>query len=176
MSTIAPANLSIWRPVRNYSPGRVNRPARGVVLHHTEGSTAAGAIAWMNNPTSQVSAHFVLDRDGTAYQCVDLDNRAWCQSAGNGDWVSFECVGFHTEALTHAQELKASLLLAYLHKLYGFPLSQTDDPTNGHGLAYHGMGGNAWGGHPGCPGPLTIAQRPTLCAAAQWIVGLGGGK
>jgi hypothetical protein len=174
MSTLVPSALAKWTPVRNYSQGRVNRPPRGVVLHHTEGSNASGAIAWMNNPAAQVSAHFVIDYDGTAYQTVDLDNRAWCQSAGNPDWISFECVGFHTEALTTHQVIRVCLLLAWLHEHYGFPLTPTDDPINGRGLGWHGMGGNAWGGHPGCPGALTEAQRGALCAGAQWVVGAAG--
>lgn len=55
--------------------GRI-RP-RVVVIHDTAGTTAAGAISWFQNPRSKVSAHFVVDRDGTVTQMVECDVKAW---------------------------------------------------------------------------------------------------
>lgn len=48
--------------------GGENRP-QAVVVHATEGELG-GALAHLRNPESQVSAHYVIDRDGTVYQLV----------------------------------------------------------------------------------------------------------
>lgn len=160
---------SIWHPVRNFTPGDRAFPPEGLVLHHAESPDAAGTLSWMNNPASEVSAHWVVDKDGTRYQCVSAYDRAWCQAAGNAHWWSVEMIGFHTEPLTDAQLSAAALILVWLHQHFDTPLQLTDDPVSGFGLGWHGMGGAAWGGHPGCPGDLTRAQRPTIVAAAEWV-------
>lgn len=41
----------------------------------------SGVLAHFRNPSSQASAHFVIDRDGTIYQCVSTTKAAWT----NGD-------------------------------------------------------------------------------------------
>ena len=48
--------------------GGENRP-QAVVVHATEGELA-GALAHLRDPDSRVSAHYVIDRDGTVYQLV----------------------------------------------------------------------------------------------------------
>jgi N-acetylmuramoyl-L-alanine amidase len=48
--------------------GGENHP-QAVVVHATEGELAA-ALAHLRDPQSQVSAHYVVDRDGTVYQLV----------------------------------------------------------------------------------------------------------
>ena len=48
--------------------GGENRP-QAVVVHATEGELA-GALAHLRDPESRVSAHYVIDRDGTVYQLV----------------------------------------------------------------------------------------------------------
>ena len=47
-----------------------------VVCHITEGAFN-GTVSWINNPTSQVSYHFVVARDGRIVQAVDICNTAW---------------------------------------------------------------------------------------------------
>jgi N-acetylmuramoyl-L-alanine amidase len=46
--------------------------------------TAQGAIDWLCNPKSQVSAHYVVDEQGQIYRLVAEDNRAW--HAGVSHW------------------------------------------------------------------------------------------
>ncbi|BAJ64430.1 N-acetylmuramoyl-L-alanine amidase [Anaerolinea thermophila] len=48
--------------------GGENRP-QAVVVHATEGELPA-ALAHLRDPQSRVSAHYVVDRDGTVYQLV----------------------------------------------------------------------------------------------------------
>ena len=45
-------------------------------------------------------------------------------------------------------------------------ISLADKPGQG-GFGWHGMGGAAWGNHPGCPGDLRKAQRPLILTALQ---------
>lgn len=55
-----------------------------IVLHYTAMQSATGARDWLCNPASGVSAHYVLDRDGTCWQLVLEEMRAW--HAGPGAW------------------------------------------------------------------------------------------
>ncbi|HUC19892.1 MAG TPA: N-acetylmuramoyl-L-alanine amidase, partial [Candidatus Polarisedimenticolaceae bacterium] len=60
-------------------PG-VNLGITGIVQHDTEGSLAS-TLALFQNPTSYVSAHYVIDTDGQIYQTVRTKDIAW--HAGN---------------------------------------------------------------------------------------------
>lgn len=46
--------------------------------------SATGARDWLCAPEAEVSAHYLVDRDGTVWQLVDEDLRAW--HAGAGAW------------------------------------------------------------------------------------------
>lgn len=63
------------------SPNYENRPAGAVVdtvvVHSTAGPTAEGAARHFFTPSSQVSAHFIIGKDGSIYQCVSTFKRAW---------------------------------------------------------------------------------------------------
>jgi N-acetyl-anhydromuramyl-L-alanine amidase AmpD len=63
----------------NYTPGRRGHDVKALVLHVTQGESAAGCINWFKNPAAQVSSHFVLDRDGTIYCTVRESDTAWTQ-------------------------------------------------------------------------------------------------
>lgn len=42
-----------------------------IVLHHTAGTTARGALNWWNETPEKVGVAFVIDRDGKIYQAFD---------------------------------------------------------------------------------------------------------
>lgn len=75
-------------PIRHPSPNHA--PRRGgvlpdmVVLHYTAMQDAASALARLCDPTAEVSAHYLIARDGTCWQLVDEAARAW--HAGAGAW------------------------------------------------------------------------------------------
>lgn len=71
-----------YRPSPNISGARME--PRLLVLHDTAGSSLEGAVSWFENPKSRVSAHLVVDRDGTLVQCVLLDHVAW--HTAPSDW------------------------------------------------------------------------------------------
>ena len=55
-----------------------------IVLHYTGMKDCAGALDQLCNPTSKVSAHYLIDEDGTIYALVDEARRAW--HAGVASW------------------------------------------------------------------------------------------
>lgn len=56
-----------------------------VVIHYTAMASCAAARARLCDPTAEVSAHWLIDRDGSAEQLVDEAERAW--HAGEGAWA-----------------------------------------------------------------------------------------
>ncbi|MEH3037247.1 MAG: N-acetylmuramoyl-L-alanine amidase [Sphingomonas adhaesiva] len=65
-------------------------PVTMIVLHYTGMPTAAEAIARLRDPSSEVSAHYVVDEDGTILRLVDDEKRAW--HAGKSHWRDVEDV------------------------------------------------------------------------------------
>ena len=55
-----------------------------VVLHYTAMADAAGALRALCDPKREVSAHYLIGRDGTVWHLVDEAKRAW--HAGAGAW------------------------------------------------------------------------------------------
>ncbi len=55
-----------------------------VVLHYTGMQTAAEALERLCDPAAEVSAHYLIDEDGTVIRLVDEANRAW--HAGRSSW------------------------------------------------------------------------------------------
>jgi len=61
----------------NYTAGRQGRPISAIVLHVTGGPSASSAIGWFSNPVSEVSSHYVIDRNGDIYATVREQDTAW---------------------------------------------------------------------------------------------------
>lgn len=59
--------------------------ANMLIMHYTGMLNCAKAIAWLANPESNVSCHYVVDVDGTITQMVAERHRAW--HAGAGYWA-----------------------------------------------------------------------------------------
>ena len=59
-------------------------PPDMLVLHYTGMPTAAEAIARLCDPEAKVSAHYVVDEDGSILRLVPEERRAW--HAGQGAW------------------------------------------------------------------------------------------
>ena len=55
-----------------------------VVLHYTGMRTAAEALERMCDPAAEVSAHYMIDEDGTVIRLVNEEKRAW--HAGRSSW------------------------------------------------------------------------------------------
>ena len=48
-----------------------------VVLHYTGMESAQAALDRLCDPAAEVSAHYLIDEDGTVTGLVDEDKRAW---------------------------------------------------------------------------------------------------
>lgn len=73
---------SRWTPSPNHDARRPNF----VIIHHTSNNAVEPALATLTNPAREVSAHYLVERDGTVYQLVDERERAW--HAGRSYWGS----------------------------------------------------------------------------------------
>ncbi len=71
-------------PRRTAASGAGGRGPSLVVIHFTAMASAAEARARLCDPAAEVSAHWLIDRDGTTEQLVDEAQRAW--HAGAGSW------------------------------------------------------------------------------------------
>lgn len=151
---------------------------RGVVLH-TEAGFEQGTVATFMNPAAQVSAFFSIASGGACHQYLPVGHgyTAWSQAAGNEAWRGIEDEdGTHPSVpLTAAQITAFAQILEACSSYDGFPLAIADDPVNGHGLILHSDGGQAWGGHTSCPGPVRAAQRGQIVALARAIRSGGTG-
>jgi len=156
-------------PTRNGSYG--SGQMMGVVMHTQVGNNP-GTVAWFNNPAAQASAHFCIAQDGAIVQMGPIGKGwiAWAQAAGNLGWYSVEHAddGNPANPLTSAQITASAQLLELLSRFAGFPLQISDSPSV-KGYGWHGMGGEAWGGHLSCPGDTRKAQRPQVIALAMAI-------
>jgi N-acetylmuramoyl-L-alanine amidase len=56
-----------------------------LVLHYTGMPTADEAVARLRDPEAKVSAHYVVDEDGSILRLVPEERRAW--HAGRGAWM-----------------------------------------------------------------------------------------
>ncbi len=55
-----------------------------LVLHYTGMESCDAALERLCDPAAEVSAHYLIDDDGTQYRLVDEDKRAW--HAGKSGW------------------------------------------------------------------------------------------
>lgn len=69
--------------------GRAGRKISLVVIHGDAGKSDAGTIAWLKDPSSKVSYHYLVGRDGTVHQFVDESQKAWHagKSTYNGEEI-----------------------------------------------------------------------------------------
>ncbi|MFF5495775.1 peptidoglycan-binding protein [Streptomyces aquilus] len=158
-----------WRPIAVNFTNNGQAQVRGVVVHIMAG-TLAGTDSWFRNSKAQASSHFGTGKGGALYQWVDTSDRAWAQAAGNTAWLSVENEGEGGDTLTDAQLDRNAEVLAWAHKTYGVPLKVATS-TSDRGLAYHALGGSAWGGHTSCPGSRIVAQLPEIVRRAKKLAG-----
>lgn len=117
---------AIWSPAAsdNYTTVNYNRGIYYIVIHTIEGS-ASSALSWFKNSSSNVSAHYVVAKDGTLYQCVADKNRAWHA----GSWyynehsigIEHEGWAYQSSTWTAAMYQKSAWLVRWLCEYYGIP-------------------------------------------------------
>jgi N-acetylmuramoyl-L-alanine amidase len=133
VSTIAlPEIQEIWSP--NFS-SRSDAEVTTIVLHHTAGAGDAVAVArYFQTVESQVSSHYIVDRDGSIVRCVPDAQKAW--HAGVSSYCDIPAVnaysigieicnrGDNVEPYPPAQMAGVIRLVAYLADTYRIPLTR----------------------------------------------------
>lgn len=77
-------------PSPNHDARPDGTPIDTLVLHYTGMRSAAEAIDRLRDPASRVSAHYVVEEDGTIWRLVDETRRAW--HAGVSYWRGREAL------------------------------------------------------------------------------------
>jgi hypothetical protein len=99
---------------------------RHIVIHSTEGDTAAGAATWFANPESAGSAHIVVD-ERECYRTLDDTRVPFGAPGTNTDGFHIEHAGFarwdRQKWMTHDQTLRRGAFKAAFHAIkFGIPL------------------------------------------------------
>lgn len=94
-----------------------------IVLHCTEALLASTLEEFQKEHGRQVSAHYVIDRNGEIYQMVDDSERANHCRGANQSLIGIEHVGRETEALTDEQAVSSAALIRWLLEQYEIPRS-----------------------------------------------------
>lgn len=76
--------MSLSHPSPNFGERRGGARVELIVLHYTAMASCAEALERLCDPLAEVSAHFLIDADGTVLSLVDEGARAW--HAGAGAW------------------------------------------------------------------------------------------
>lgn len=61
----------------NFNDRLADLPIDMLVIHYTGMQTAKDALDRLCDPNAKVSAHYLIDEDGTVHRLVDEDKRAW---------------------------------------------------------------------------------------------------
>ena len=138
-----------WRPISyRGEAGKFTHEPLGWILHVAVMNGSPFNVFEKAKSPNRRFSHGWVAKDGSSEQYQTLDMKSWAQTAGNGDYWSFETEGYPEEPLTLAQQRT----LATWHNYLGTPDLIVDKP-GGRGIGTHYMGGAAYGGH-SCPDPV----------------------
>jgi len=94
---------------------------RRIILHYTTSANVEGTISWFKNPESEVSAHYIVDKNGDIYQMVRDSDKAWHAKSANADSIGIEHVALPYDRLTPDQEKATVHLIKWLMTEYKIP-------------------------------------------------------
>ncbi len=133
------------RSYKSKYPGRVSSNHGGsmsgykyIMFHHTASTSYSGAINHMCNPKSDVSAHFVIGKEGECTEIVPMTLQAW--HAGKGEYKGVPankgnayCIGIEVvnlgdgkDKFTTAQLKKIDEVIKYIDSFVGEKLPIID--------------------------------------------------
>ena len=156
--------MSLSHPSPNFGERRGGAGVELVVLHYTAMGSCVEALERLCDPLAEVSAHYLIDADGTVLSLVDEGARAW--HAGAGEWrgagdVNSRSIGI--ELANTGREPFAEPQMAALERLLAGVLER------------HGLGPEAVIGHSdmapdrkGDPGPRFDWRRLALQGLSVW--------
>ncbi|MFD1186822.1 N-acetylmuramoyl-L-alanine amidase [Pontibacter rugosus] len=114
-----------WVGTTNFSMRRPNF----VVIHHTAQNSTEQTLNTFTQPSTQVSAHYVIGRDGKVYHMLNDNLRAWHGGAarwGNDTDLNSSSIGIEldnngAEPFSEAQTASLLQVLDMLKKTYNIP-------------------------------------------------------
>lgn len=114
-------NRPVWAPSPNFGERRGGARPSLVVIHYTAMDTAKSALERLRSREYEVSAHYLIARDGRAFQLVAETKRAW--HAGSGSWggegdVNSRSIGIELSN-SGLEPFSAPQMLALEHLLRG---------------------------------------------------------
>lgn len=114
-----------WEPVPYFGHGSPGRKIDLIVIHTVEGS-AASCLATFRTSPRHVSAHYLVAKDGTIYQCVKDEDVAWHAGSVNGHSIGIEHEGFarRRDTWTDANYAASARLTRWLCDTYGVPIDR----------------------------------------------------
>ena len=118
------------------SPNRSSRAGaqiKLIVIHGDAGKSEEGTVAWIRDPQSQVSYHYLVGRASGIYQFVPEEEKAWHAGASAwlgctvGNSVNATSIGVAfandgTETFKPGQYIAGAKLVAQLCKRHSIPL------------------------------------------------------
>lgn len=157
---------AIWKPVTSRTMAPFRSGPLGLIIHisNSRGNTIDGL--WSTFMSSKVPSHFGIERNGRVGQFIDTDHHDWAQE-NTISYFSVENSASPGDELTDSQLVAVSSLYAWLSDNHGIPVriaTSAGDP----GLAYHALFPPT--GHPNCPGPAVVAQRPKIIQLTNYIL------
>jgi N-acetylmuramoyl-L-alanine amidase len=63
--------------IHNWKNKQAIKHLEGIIIHYTAGASAQSSVRYLSDPTKKVSAHLVIDRDGSIFQLVPFNIKAW---------------------------------------------------------------------------------------------------
>lgn len=152
----------------NHRTGR-RAAADTITIHVTEGE-ASSVIAWFHDPASEVSAHYMVQKDGTIVSFVSEDDEAWAQGRvdkptaavvrerptvnPNAYCISIEHEGDGKHELTDEQRASSIVLIRAIAARLKIPI--TRDRIIGHHEIYSLKS---------CPGAISVDRLVQEAAA-----------
>ncbi|WP_236638464.1 N-acetylmuramoyl-L-alanine amidase [Mangrovicoccus ximenensis] len=109
------AEGAIWHPSPNFGPRRGGAVPDMVVLHYTAMESAGEALERLCSPPHEVSSHYLIGADGTLWQLVAEEARAW--HAGQGSWGGAADVNSRSIGIELDNRGKGSFAVAQLEAL-----------------------------------------------------------
>jgi len=157
--------IAQYKQSPHYSSGRTSYQ---YVLIHTMQGSYSGSISWFQNPSSQVSSHYLVrSSDGQITQMVQHSNTAWHAQCYNSKSVGIEHEGFVANPgqwYTNAMYTESAKLTRWIADRHGIPKdrahiighAEVASPCNTGGHTDPGSGWN-WTKYMG----LVLGSTPT---------------
>lgn len=96
-----------------------------IVMHYTDGHSAGDAINRFLNPHEQVSAHYIIERNGDIFQMVNDSEKAWhAKALMNPRSIGIEHVAMPGQQMTSDQEASSIALVRWLVATYDIPVER----------------------------------------------------